>query len=261
MTVNTISIDSEKATIEVRIGYNQQDNYSPKSTTATPASAPAIVIAHPYGPLGGNMYNNVVVALQKSLMNKGYITASFNFRGSGNSTGRTSWTGIPEQKDYKAVVDYLLKQNDGHKDLPTVSHLLVCGYSYGSMIAASIRENRVPTSYLLISYPLRVAWALSLTKMSYFRSQVNQLLTASPTIIETNESQQQSSPLVLLIFGDQDQFTSINAYRSWVKTITSNTAKSIIVEGVDHFWADKENQLLDHMYSWLSTIPSLSSTQ
>ncbi|SAL96903.1 hypothetical protein [Absidia glauca] len=248
---NSVFVYSEKASIEVRLGYNHNAN---DTGTGTPLSAPAIVIAHPYGPLGGNMHNNVVIALQKSLMNKGYTTASFNFRGCGKSTGRTSWTGIPEQKDYQAVIDYLLERSDNDdKGFPAISHLLVCGYSYGSMIAASIRESRVPTSYLLISYPLRVAWALSTTKMSYFRSMLNELMTA-PTNNEPH-------PALLLIFGDQDQFTSMHAYQSWVKTINCDTAKSTVVEGVDHFWMDKEPQLLEHIYTWLSTIPSLSTTQ
>jgi alpha/beta superfamily hydrolase len=77
MPTKTVFVDSEKASIEVRLGYNR---VAGDSVTGTTLSAPAIVIAHPYGPLGGNMHNNVVIALQKSLMNKGYTTASFNFR-------------------------------------------------------------------------------------------------------------------------------------------------------------------------------------
>jgi alpha/beta superfamily hydrolase len=77
MPTETLFVDSEKASIEVRLGYNHNAN---DTGTGTPLSAPAIVLAHPYGPLGGNMHNNVVIALQKSLMNKGYTTASFNFR-------------------------------------------------------------------------------------------------------------------------------------------------------------------------------------
>ncbi|KAI8098880.1 Alpha/Beta hydrolase protein [Halteromyces radiatus] len=229
MPTKTVFIDSDKASIEVRLGYT-------KSTTTT---APAIIISHPYGPLGGNIYNNVVMALQKSLMNKGFTTASLNFRGCGNSTGKTSWTGLPEQKDYQAVVNYLLTNNDIRQDYPTISHLVICGYSYGSMIAASIRESRVPTSYVLISYPLRVIWALSTTKMFYFKSQANQLL-------------QSSSCPVLLIYGDQDQFTGIRAYRSWLSTITSDKVDNRVIKDSDHFWMDNENQLIDEIHSWLS---------
>jgi alpha/beta superfamily hydrolase len=82
---------------------------------------------------------------------------------------------------------------------------------------------------------------------------VNELMSA-PTNNEPH-------PALLLVFGDQDQFTSMNAYQSWVKTIKSDTAKSTVVEGVDHFWMDKEPQLVEHIYSWLSSIPSLSTTQ
>ncbi|CAO3577946.1 unnamed protein product [Absidia cylindrospora] len=253
MPTKTVFVDSDRASIEVRLAYKNS------STTAT---APAIAIAHPYGPLGGNIHNNVAIALQKGFVDRGYTAVSFNFRGCGKSTGKTSWTGMSEQKDYQAVVDYLMKRDNTQHDHPTVSYLFVCGYSYGGMIAAGIRENQVPTSYILISYPLRVTWALATTKTSYFKSQVNNLLSPPPspptatTATSTEACQnRQSAPAVLLIFGDQDQFTGLAAYQSWVKTITSDTVQNSVIEGVDHFWMDRESQLLDEIFSWLSTLP------
>lgn len=41
----------------------------------------AVVLAHPYGPLGGNMYNNVVVKVTQSLAREGFTTLRFNARG------------------------------------------------------------------------------------------------------------------------------------------------------------------------------------
>ncbi|RKO92789.1 Alpha/Beta hydrolase protein, partial [Blyttiomyces helicus] len=61
---------------------------------------------HPYGPLGGNMDNNVVAALFRNFASKGFMVIRFNFRGVGNSTGKTSWRGQGEVDDVLTVVRY-----------------------------------------------------------------------------------------------------------------------------------------------------------
>lgn len=91
MPTETVFIESlhDKARIETRVTYNPDVQ-----------NQPAIVIAHPYGPLGttislvdtrllkcsqchlqgGNFVNNVVVTLHKYFAEKGYVAASLNFR-------------------------------------------------------------------------------------------------------------------------------------------------------------------------------------
>ncbi|KAI9474303.1 MAG: hypothetical protein EXX96DRAFT_488543 [Benjaminiella poitrasii] len=83
-----------------------------------------IIIAHPYGPLGGSMNNNVVIALQRYFLSEGYVTVCINFRGCGNSKGKTSWTGMPERKDYISVMNYMLQLND--INYPSVNSLILC---------------------------------------------------------------------------------------------------------------------------------------
>ncbi|CAO3654249.1 unnamed protein product [Cunninghamella echinulata] len=218
MTTKLISIDSDHIKIEARITVPD---------LPTNNNIPAIIISHPYGPLGGNMNNNVVVKLHKYFSEKGFLTTSFNFRGSGKSTGRTSWTGVPEQKDYQA------------------------GYSYGSMIASTMKETSIQTYYILISYPLSVVWALSTTKMNYFKSQVKQLI-------------QENLHPVLLIYGDQDQFTSEKSYQSWINIILSdkdhqdyNNIQYKKIDDVDHFWFGNENRLINDINSWITSLSIL----
>ncbi|ORX53191.1 alpha/beta-hydrolase [Hesseltinella vesiculosa] len=191
----------------------------------TTTETKAIIIAHPYGPLGGNMQNNVVMALHRWFTAQNYVTVSFNFRGSGRSSGRTSWTGIPEQHDYQAVVDSVLANSTRY---PKIDKLFICGYSYGSMVASSIRVS-IPSAYILISYPLSVRWALAATKASYFKSQVQELLTSTPA-------------RVLIVHGDQDQFTSDSSYHSWLASV--DDIQHQVVQGVDHFWYNQEEQLV-----------------
>lgn len=52
----------------------------------------AVVLAHPYGPLGGNMMNNVVVKLTQVLARQGFTTLRFNARG-----GTCMWKSAADQ--------------------------------------------------------------------------------------------------------------------------------------------------------------------
>ncbi|KAI8062144.1 Alpha/Beta hydrolase protein [Gongronella butleri] len=213
MSTATTLLETDDGSVETRVSYRH-----------TNAPVRAIIISHPYGPLGGNMQNNVVVALHKAFAQLGYVAVSFNFRGSGRSSGRTSYTGIAEQRNYQAVVDHVLKQ------YPNLSHLFLCGYSYGSMIASSVRVESVPTSHILISYPLSVRWALATTKNGYFKEKVAELLAGPER--------------TLILHGTSDQFTGASAYDSWLASVGDNVDRRI-VDGADHFWFDREPELVD----------------
>ncbi|KAI9490599.1 Alpha/Beta hydrolase protein [Zychaea mexicana] len=175
------------------------------------------------------MHNNVVIALHKYFASKGFITACINFRGCGRSKGRTSWTGVPERGDYEGVIQYI--KTSGPRKL---SHLLISGYSFGSMIAASMpHDNLIPCSYLLISYPLSVQWALATVRSSFFTEQANQLLLTAT-----------SDCKVLLLYGDHDQFTGVRSYQNWIKNAGKHV-ESVMIPGADHFWFEFENALVE----------------
>ena len=91
-------------------------------------SVPGVVICHP-GPLnGGNMDNNVVVAVSVALIEEGFTTLRFNFRGVGNSQGEHS-KGELEHQEAMGAMDFLGKWPgvDGNK-------LGLTGYSFGTSI-------------------------------------------------------------------------------------------------------------------------------
>ena len=50
---------------------------------------PGVVMCHPHPLMGGNMDNNVVVAVTFGLADAGIASLRFNFRGVGNSQGET----------------------------------------------------------------------------------------------------------------------------------------------------------------------------
>ena len=147
--------------------------YHPQSfrevTASTSGRLPVVkgaVFAHPYAPLGGSYDDDVVLSTTKTLLEQGYLVATFNFRGAGESAGKTSWTGRAEINDYATqvgfVVQYLeslqqplddlsissssrsgLSRHGSEKSIDEASsrafHLLLGGYSYGSLVL-----NRLP---------------------------------------------------------------------------------------------------------------------
>ncbi|KAK2809215.1 hypothetical protein FQN50_004051 [Emmonsiellopsis sp. PD_5] len=66
------------------------------------------IIAHPYAPLGGDYDNPVVCGVAAELVRKGWVVGTFNFRGAGDSEGRTSWSGKPEFADYISVYGFMI---------------------------------------------------------------------------------------------------------------------------------------------------------
>ncbi|ORZ28685.1 hypothetical protein BCR41DRAFT_343894 [Lobosporangium transversale] len=348
----------------------------PTTISSQPRIYTGVVIAHPYGPLGGSYHNNVVgnllqwfetYQLQAAIddSNDSGITATmssssasletgatpagkksskkkhsvplscvicaFNFRGCGRSKGRTSWFGGAERDDYQTIVDFLQSGSHsrasphlGHQDsdigwsgkvyddtgrqidsprLPFFSRFILCGYSYGGMVASTIPPplrnpadpslGHLPTTYILVSYPAGVSWFLTCGAHRSFAKRAREILFQGDPKQETammengerdNESRSESGRdrknstiKAYFITGGQDQFTSPNTLLTWLKTNTglspppvptprqakgdgSNIPLTLrrpdgaihldVLEDVDHFWLDREQELLDKLQRW-----------
>lgn len=102
-----------------------------------PPPFPAVLLCHPHPLYGGNMHNNVIVAVGNALVKEGFAVLRFNFRGVGQSEGSFN-EGVGEQDDARACLSFLLEREeiDSHR-------LGIGGYSFGGMIAFSVgvREN------------------------------------------------------------------------------------------------------------------------
>ncbi|KAK9710210.1 hypothetical protein K7432_008601 [Basidiobolus ranarum] len=245
--------------LETRISYSQ-------SEVARKEEVVGIVLSHPYGPLGGNFDNNVIRKLQTYFTQQGFVVVSFNSRGSGNSSGKTSWTGIPETEDYKTIVSYLAKEQEletytGNTfDFPKPSKIVICGYSYGSVVASSFRPIDIPSVklyYAFVSYPLSVVWLLTLWKCNWFFKRINEIMGIS----EMDQTSEQSSlnestnpRPTLFIYGDRDQFTSLSSYQKWFNQFPTDLTniKLSLVEGCDHFWFGKEKRIVKCIEDWLN---------
>ncbi|KAI1309928.1 Alpha/Beta hydrolase protein [Xylaria venustula] len=116
-------------------------------------SGHAAVVAHPYAPLGGCFDDPIVDITAGTLLQLGFLVATFNFRGA--TTGRTSWTSRPEQADYISVAGFLAYyvRHSGHShgahytERHQLPIMLMAGYSYGAMVT-----TRLPPLDTILTY-------------------------------------------------------------------------------------------------------------
>lgn len=184
---------------------------------ARPAAAcrGAAFIAHPYAFLGGTQDDPVVQQL--AAVFRDFLVVTFDSRGAGASGGRTSWTFVPECRDYQAVVDWAL----GTFGVPRDATLVFCGYSCGALQASAARApGWADVRYVLVSYPLDVVWLVTCFGGRHFRR----------CLAEAAERR------VLLMYGTADQFTSAASYAAWARTLAQQHTVDAIAAPCDHFW-------------------------
>jgi Predicted hydrolase of the alpha/beta superfamily len=168
---------------------------------------PVVIVCHPHPLYGGDMDNNVVMAVYFALVKSSIAALRFNFRGTGNSSGSYG-EGVGEQDDLQAALDFLstLKEIDRQR-------IGLAGYSFGGMVAAyvAIKDNRVK-QLALISPALNETGWVQLKKY------------ASPKLILTGDADT-SVPFQPFqrFFGDAEQYQ--------------------VIAGADHFWSGFEEQL------------------
>ena len=139
MRQTAISFKSGGAPLEGIMGFPE----------GLPQPFPAVVVCHPYPLFDGNMDNNVVMAVCRSLVETGFVTFRFNFRGMGDSEG--SFTkGEKEQGDVAAALSLLWRWPGIDKKRRGLA-----GYSFGaSVILGGLSEYKTARALAIISPPL-----------------------------------------------------------------------------------------------------------
>lgn len=199
-------------------------------------STVAVIVTHPWGPLGGNLHNNVVVAAVLYFQRLGMTTCRFDF--CGTQIGR----GYAQVEHLQLVTEKLLDGDFCQGKTPPKSVLMV-GYSYGSLIttAASAKFPQCIGS-IAISPPFGVQMWL--------------LLFAASTHLQTAASAAPQMPR-LFILGDKDNFTSEKSFKQTLdQYFSSQSSTAAMVQGADHFWFRRERDALGVVGQWLlSTFP------
>ncbi|KIX14488.1 alpha/beta hydrolase [Dethiosulfatarculus sandiegensis] len=177
------------------------------------------LILHPHPLYGGSMNNNVVSALNRAALEKGWQTLCFNFRGVERSTGAYD-QGIGEVEDVLAAADWLRV----HSDLGQIW----MGYSFGALMAA-----KAALKYPHLRGAIWVSPPLELERLPKWPNKNNKLLVIS---------------------GDRDEFNQIEELEAYSRS-QSASVHLITLKGVDHFYGGHESALMEHVKNYLADMP------
>lgn len=183
--------------------------------------APIAIILHPHPQFGGTMNNKVVYNLHYAFYNLGFTVLRFNFRGVGRSQGEYD-QGIGELSDAASALDYLQSMNQNAK------HCWVAGFSFGAWIGMQLLMRRPEVEGFISVAPPENLYDFS-------------FLAPCP-----------SSGLI--IHGEKDRVAppaSVQKLVDKLKTQKGITIEQQIVEGANHFFEGKVDELIDRSSEYL----------
>jgi len=165
------------------------------------------------------MHNKVVYQAAKSLDALGLPGLRFNFRGAGLSAGKHD-RGVGEQGDVRAALDFLAKQFPG---VP----LLVAGFSFGAWVGLRVgcQEPRV-------SHLIGLGIPVNSSDFSFLRK------CRKPK---------------LFVHGGNDQYGALERVKALVASLPGEN-HLVVVEGVDHFFVGKLNELDAAITNWVREV-------
>ena len=193
----------------------------------TPAEAPPLagLVCHPHPLFGGTMHNKVVYQAAKAMHHRGIPVLRFNFRGAGLSEG-THDRGRGEQGDVRAAIDYLVNEFSGRP-------IVLAGFSFGSWVGL-----RVGCEDIRVSDLIGLGLPVNDSDLTYLQS------CAKPKLI---------------VQGGNDQYGSGNNVEALFAKLPE-PKRLVIVQGVDHFFAGKLNEMGAAIEEWLAgryALPAL----
>ena len=170
---------------------------------------PCVVVCHPHPLYGGDMENNVVVALCYALCESEIASLRFNFRGVGKSEGSFGG-GVAEQEDVKAAISFVASREEVDAE-----RIGLCGYSFGA----------IPSFLGALWEQIQAAAAIS-----------------PPLSLSPLYGLKESSKPKLLISGGEDNFTPHQAFEAFFESLPEPKECQVIA-GADHFWWGYEDEV------------------
>lgn len=181
----------------------------------------AAVICHAHPLHGGMMHFKVVFRAAKALQSQGVAVLRFNFRGVGRSEGTHDF-GAGEKDDAQAALAEMEHRFPG---LP----LVLGGFSFGSVMAAKVAatDPRVKAA-LILGFPV-----------TRVKSTAELALVRQPT---------------LFVQGGEDEFGPGHSIRKVVAALPVGPRLEVI-EGADHFFTGRLDELQTTIEGWASGHP------
>jgi uncharacterized protein len=127
-------------TIDVARGQHIIEARLTRPSTATGL----VTIAPPHPVYGGTIGNPVVRALERAYGQRGFATLTFNFRGTGESSGEPSGEVADAVEDHRAVL----------ASAPDLRLSALTGYSFGSVVALTTAIEVGVFHVLMVAPPL-----------------------------------------------------------------------------------------------------------
>ncbi|XP_006459105.1 hypothetical protein AGABI2DRAFT_218018 [Agaricus bisporus var. bisporus H97] len=239
MSLDSVDNDFQETLVPISTGISLELDLIKPRQPQEQESKLAICL-HPWSRLGGRKSDPVLAFLAEVLLENNYHVVRYNSRGVGKSTGYASFTGFSEGEDLQALVRWALGQ------IENVNSVVFVGYSHGSLIGSLHPPLPTPikTSHFLLSYPLGTRGWITLFRSSYYQAQLESLL-----------KDERSN--VLVVYGDQDEFTGVANYGDWVKKLQSAAQGSTRlcvseIKNATHFWLGEIGDELGEVFrQWL----------
>jgi alpha/beta superfamily hydrolase len=179
-----------------------------------------IILCHPHPLYGGDMYNNVVGGLQGALVQQGFSTLRFNFRGVGGSGGGHG-EGVGEIEDVRGAVDFIMAEMGADVSL----YLL--GYSFGAYVGMKgVMDDERVKALMCISPPV--------------------------AIYDFAALREEGRPK-LIVVGERDVICPVGPVEELYLSLPQPKVLHIIPE-VDHFWWGMETQAVDYVIDFLQGL-------
>lgn len=181
----------------------------------------AALVCHPHPLFGGTMHNKVVYHAMKTFHGYGLPVLRFNFRGAGLSEG-THDNGQGERDDVQAALDWL--EREYHRPI------LFAGFSFGSSVGlhACCGDQRV-SGIAALGLPVRAGG-----RDYHYRFLAG---CSQPKLFISGTADEYGPPevVVAMIAG------------------AAPPAQLVLVEGADHFFTGRLEEMQSALSSWIET--------
>ena len=180
---------------------------------------PAVIVCHPHPLYGGNMSNNVVIAICQALVKQSIAAFRFNFRGVGSSGGEHGG-GTGEQDDLRAALALVIATPD--IDSRRVG---LAGYSFGTVVALPVAAETKEVSLLAL---------------------------VSPALSDAGWTQLKAyTRPVFLISGENDLIVSPEQLCEYIEDMPA-LKQCEVIAGADHFWQGYEMEVASKVARFFS---------
>ena len=239
--------------------------------------APGIIVCH-----GMNKYGFHAIELYRKFAEasseNGFVTLLFDFRGCGESAGKFGY-GIAEQKDLKCALNYLSSRRE-----VDIKKIFIVGHSLGGTIALhTVRNEEIVRGLVLWSTPANHAYNVrkfivnNSGKLGYYLfllvSYMDSLIDISKLfnmrvygillrpsyvrkmLMKLDECEVVSKLRIpiLIVAGDKDRIVGVEETRQ-VFSAANNPKKFVIINGANHIFERKENEVISETLNWLRTL-------